>query len=244
MDFVQAHFLVLRGVLLAAWAQLYFFHCSQAISWIVWVGATAVISSVLLVTISAGVSDRPPAGPPAPLPFDKKLRAFGDPTFAEGMVAVVNVLFAYGGSPGFFSIIAEMRNPKEFSHAMLGAQFFTMALYVSIATAIWYECGQYVASPALGSAGPLIKKIAYGIGLPGVLAGPVIQSHLAIKYLFVRLLRGTVHLQHSTKIHWLTWISNVVCGLSFSEQDQEASLTDSYLPLTQSSLDSDSLLPM
>lgn len=92
-----------------------------------------------------------------------------------------------------------------------------MSFYTMVAVVLWWSCGQYVASPALGSAGPLIKKIAYGIALPGLLAGPIIYSHLAVKFLFVRLLRGTVHLQESTKVHWVTWISSVagVVSLAF-----------------------------
>ena len=40
---------------------------------------------------------------------------------------------------------------------------------------------------------------------------------LAIKFCFVRLLRGTVHLQESTKTHWIAWISIVtgVVSLAF-----------------------------
>lgn len=33
----------------------------------------------------------------------------------------------------------------------------------AVAIVVYYYCGQYVASPALGSAGPMIKKIAYGM---------------------------------------------------------------------------------
>jgi hypothetical protein len=32
-------------------------------------------------------------------------------------------------------------------------------------------CGQWVASPALGSAGPTLKIIAYAIAIPGLIAG-------------------------------------------------------------------------
>lgn len=32
-------------------------------------------------------------------------------------------------------------------------------------------CGKWVATPALGSAGPTIKIIAYSIAIPGLIAG-------------------------------------------------------------------------
>ena len=39
---------------------------------------------------------------------------------------------AYGGSPGYFSIIAEMKNPLDYNKAMFCAQGFAMVLYVTI----------------------------------------------------------------------------------------------------------------
>ena len=41
-----------------------------------------------------------------------------------------------------------------------------------------------------------------------------LMYQLAAKYLFVRLLRGTTHLQGRTKTHWATWIGSTVgCGV-------------------------------
>ena len=64
----------------------------------------------------------------------------------------------------------------------------------------------YLASPTLGSAGPLTKKVSYGIALPGLLVTAVLFNHTAAKYWFVRILRGTEHLQCSTAKHWTAWI--------------------------------------
>ena len=41
---------------------------------------------------------------------------------------------------------------------------------------------RYIASPALGSAGPLFKRICYGIAMPGLLVGSMINVHLPSKY--------------------------------------------------------------
>lgn len=69
-----------------------------------------------------------------------------------------------------------MKNPQDYNKAMFVCQGISMALYTIVSIVLWYYCGQYVASPALGSAGPLIKKIAYGIAIPGLLAGPIIYT--------------------------------------------------------------------
>jgi hypothetical protein len=67
--------------------------------------------------------------------------------------------------------------------------------------------------PAFGSAGPLFKRISYGIALPGLVVGVGIYQHVAAKYAFVRLLRNSKHLQSNSLTHWSTWIGiNVALG--------------------------------
>lgn len=80
------------------------------------------------------------------------------------------------------------------------------ASYLTFSLVVYRWCGQWVASPSLGSAGPLIQKIAYGIGLPGLLVSACLYIHVAAKYLFVRLLRKSVHLQRNSLVHWGVWL--------------------------------------
>jgi hypothetical protein len=72
-----------------------------------------------------------------------------------------------------------MRNPSLYTRALLICQFAITAIYIAIGTVIYYYCGSYVAAPALGSAGTLIKKVAYGIALPGLVASTVIVLHVS-----------------------------------------------------------------
>lgn len=81
--------------------------------------------------------------------------------------------------PGFFPIAAEMHNPSLYTRSLLSCQSAVTAIYIAIGTVLYYYCGSYVASPALGSAGTLIKKIAYGIALPGLVASTVIVLHVS-----------------------------------------------------------------
>lgn len=58
-----------------------------------------------------------------------------------------------------------------------------------------------------------IKKISYGVALPGLVIGMGIYNHVAAKYLFVRVLRNSRHLQQNTMVHWATWLGvNVLLG--------------------------------
>lgn len=81
------------------------------------------------------------------------------------------------------------------------------ASYLTFSLVVYRWCGQWVASPSLGSAGPLIKKIAYGIGLPGLLVSSCLYLHVAAKYLFVRILRNSRHLQINSFVHWAVWLT-------------------------------------
>jgi hypothetical protein len=64
---------------------------------------------------------------------------------------------------------------------------------------------RYIDSPALGSAGPLMKRVCYGIVIPGLVIGAVLYIHIPAKYVFVRALRNTRHLTESTWQHWTAW---------------------------------------
>jgi cbb3-type cytochrome oxidase subunit 1 len=93
--------------------------------------------------------------------------------------------------------------------------------------------GQYVASPALGSAGAVMKRVCYGLALPGLLVSTVLYAHVSFfatrpnneprlipqlpaKYLFVRILRGSEHLSSNTVKHWIVWLSSVTGCILFS----------------------------
>lgn len=86
----------------------------------------------------------------------------------HAFTGVTNIVFAYCAHVAFFGLIAEMEDPKEFPKALCMLQFFEIALYVTAAIVIYYHVGNDVVSPALGSAGPLLKKVAYGIAIPTV----------------------------------------------------------------------------
>jgi hypothetical protein len=88
------------------------------------------------------------------------------------------MVFAYAGTPAFFSIISEMRNPRNYTKSMVVCQSTVTAVYTAIGIVVYYYCGSYVASPALGSAGDLMKRVCYGLALPGLLVSTLILLHV------------------------------------------------------------------
>ncbi|KAI8256928.1 N amino acid transport system protein [Colletotrichum sp. SAR 10_77] len=54
--------------------------------------------------------------------------------------------------------------------------------------------------------GGTLEKIAYGISIPGFIMTTTLWVHLAAKFLLVRILRNSVHLQNKSFVHWATWL--------------------------------------
>ncbi|WOO84297.1 N amino acid transport system protein [Vanrija pseudolonga] len=181
------------------------------IAWLGWVGLISIIAAIMILTIAVGVQDRPydamkeyPTGP-----WPKDLRITYKAPFADAMSALNNILFAFAATPTYFGIISEMRDPRLFKRSMIASMTFVFILYAVLGAVVYYFCGQFVSSPALGSAGPLLKKVSYGIAIPALLVTLCIYSHLAAKYFFVRILSGSVHLSKPSAVHWGTWLACV-----------------------------------
>lgn len=111
--------------------------------------------------------------------------------------------------PSCYGVVSEMRNPKHFTRSIITCQIVATAMYIICGTVVYYFCGQFVASPALGSAGPLMKRVCYGLALPGLLVSGILYTHIPAKYLFVRLLANSEHLSKNTVKHWVYWVGCV-----------------------------------
>lgn len=104
------------------------------------------------------MQDRPSAAPQMG-PWSSDYKLVNSPAFSEAMVAISSLVFAYAGTPTFIPIVAEMRDPRDYLKALIVSQSCVTCVYVVIGVVVYYYCGTYVASPALGSAGVLMKKI-------------------------------------------------------------------------------------
>lgn len=94
-----------------------------------------------------------------------------------------SLVFAYAGTPAFFSIVSEMRDPKYYTRSLIICQSVVTAVYITIGVVVYYFCGSYVASPALGSAGATMKKISYGFAIPGLLVSVMLFIHVSTSFL-------------------------------------------------------------
>lgn len=183
------------------------------IGWLTWFGFVTFFIAVFIFVVAVGVQARPAAAPPTG-PFNLGWSAIAYPGFVAGITATANLFICTSGSSMYLPVIAEMRKPRDYRKAILTAGVLVTAIYLTFSLVIYRYCGIYLSTPAFGSAGVLFKKVSYGIALPGLVIGVAIYQHVAVKLLFVRLLRDTKHLQENTTIHWSTWIgTNLLFGI-------------------------------
>lgn len=156
--------------------------------------------------IGVTTRDRPAAAPQTG-DFDLGYRAIGNPNFTTGISAAATIFVSSAATSAFLPVISEMRKPKDYPKAVYMSMSLVTASYLTFSLVIYAWCGKWIASPSLGSAGTTVKRVAYGIALPGLIISGCLYVHVAAKYLFVRILRNSRHLQANTVVHWGTWLS-------------------------------------
>lgn len=176
----------------------------QNLGWTGWVGFISIYAAVFILVVAVTQVDRPAAAPAGD--YDLGYHAWFHPTFHGGMVATTTIFVSSAGTSAFIPVIAEMRRPQDFNKALYACMAFVTASYITFASVIYAWCGVWITAPALGSAGPTIKKVCYGVGLIGLVVSGAFYTHIGAKYLFVRILRNSRHLQSNSAVHWGTWL--------------------------------------
>ncbi|KAL4809454.1 transmembrane amino acid transporter protein-domain-containing protein [Aspergillus unguis] len=184
----------------------------EHVGWLSYAGFLSIYIAVLIVVIGVTARDRPAAAPQEG-PYDLGYVNINNPGFAAGMVASCTIFVSSAGTSAFLPVISEMRNPKEYKKPLYLCMTLVTASYLAFSLVVYRWCGQWVASPSLGSAGQTIKMVSYGVALLGLIVSGTLYLHVGAKYVFVRILGNSKHLQSNTIVHWGTWIgSTTVLG--------------------------------
>lgn len=167
------------------------------VSWLSCISFASIITAVLITMIALGVEN----------PAHGQYRNTAPPgtPFHSAFLSVTNIVFAYAGHVAFFSFISEMREPKDFTKALITLQITDTAMYLIVATVCYAYAGDQVLSPALGSAGGVVGKVAWGLAIPTIIIAGVIYGHVAAKYIYVRIFRGTRHMSSRTWLAVGSW---------------------------------------
>ncbi|EAW15188.1 neutral amino acid permease [Aspergillus clavatus NRRL 1] len=165
-------------------------------SWLSIVSFTSIMSAVFICMIGVGIQHP-----------GKKVMATVDTDLVHGFAAVTNIVFAFSGHAAFFGIMAELKDPRDYPKALGLLQAVDISLYTIAATVIYVYGGADVSSPALGSASPIVSKVAYGMALPTIIIAGVINGHIAFKYVYVRIFAGTDRMHKRDWVAVSSWVA-------------------------------------
>jgi len=138
--------------------------------------------------------DRPASGPQTG-DFDLGYHVIGHPGFIAGMTASATIFVSSSETSSFMPVIAEMKNPTDYKKAFFTCMAVLNAAYLAFSLVVYRWCGQWVANPSLGvcssfedllscqltlrqSAEPVVKKVAYGVGLVGLAVSGCLYLHV------------------------------------------------------------------
>lgn len=89
--------------------------------------------------MAVGVQDRPAAAPQSG-EWVPDFKLFKNPPFHSAIASIGSLIFAYGGIPAMFGIIAEMKEPRDFKRSLAFAQItLTVTYLVSLSSFVLYQ---------------------------------------------------------------------------------------------------------
>ncbi|PLB49835.1 amino acid transporter [Aspergillus steynii IBT 23096] len=156
----------------------------------------SILAAVIIAMVGVGVKK----------PWDGPINATVDTSLYKAFLAVCNIVFSFAGNVAFFGFIAELKDPKEYPKALYLLQSIDTSLYVIVSVVIYYYAGDDVASPALGSASPIVRKVAYGIALPTIIIGGVVSGHIVCKCIYVRIFRNSDRMHKKDLVATGSWV--------------------------------------
>lgn len=126
--------------------------------------------------------------------------------FTSGFMAVTNIAIAFCGHSCYFGVMAEFKHPEDWPKALAMLQLCDTMLYLVSAIVIYVYVGPDVPSPALNSAASMVvRKAIWGVAIPTIVIAGVIYGHIAAKYVFARIFKGSKHAVLRTKLSTTVW---------------------------------------
>ncbi|KAJ5242977.1 Amino acid transporter transmembrane [Penicillium citrinum] len=173
----------------------------EKMSWLSLVSFISILSAVMICMIAVGIRNP-----------ESIVHPTVETDLVTGFTSAANIAFSYVSHNTFFTFIAELKDPKDFPKALALLQTVDMTLYIVAAVVIYRYAGADVTSPALGSAGPLVARIAYGVALPTIVIAGVINSHVAAKAIYIRVFAGTDRMHKRDFVAVGSWVG-IAAGL-------------------------------
>ncbi|KAJ5231150.1 hypothetical protein N7489_011858 [Penicillium chrysogenum] len=171
--------------------------------WMSVISFLSVFVATVLTMITVGVESK----------GHVKNEATTDVSFREGFLAVTNIIFAYLAHVAYFGFMSETEDPRTFNKSLAMLQIVDTVLYLVSALLIYHYVGPETAtspgvqSPAILSLSPLMGKIAWGISIPTTILSGVVLGHVACKYIYVRMFRGSDKMHRRSFLSIGSWVA-------------------------------------
>ncbi|UZJ56235.1 hypothetical protein CBS101457_005555 [Exobasidium rhododendri] len=172
-----------------------------------YVDFVSIIAAIIITLVASGVrADKQPGGEAA-----VDWSAFPAPgtTFADAMIAVTNIVFAYSFAVCQFSFMEEMHTPSDYVKSVWTLGLVEIAIYTITGGVGYALIGSTVQSPALLSAGTLISRIAFGVALPVIFISGSINSVVIGRYIMDRAYANSVVKYVNTYKGWSVWLAMI-----------------------------------
>lgn len=128
-------------------------------------------------------------------------------TFTDAFIAVTNIVFAYSFAMCQFSFMDEMHTPKDYVKSIWALGLIEIVIYTLTGALIYAFVGQDVQSPALLSAGSMVKRVAFGIALPVIFISGSINTVVLGRMIHGRIFKNSTIRFINTKMGWITWLA-------------------------------------
>ncbi|PWN45197.1 hypothetical protein IE81DRAFT_320368 [Ceraceosorus guamensis] len=136
-------------------------------------------------------------------------------SFAEAVLALTNIIFAYSFAVCLPSFMGELRKPQDYRKALISLGAIEITIYTLTGAIIYSLSGDGVSSPAIFGAGAL-EKPAWGVAIPVVYISGAINAQVACRYMHDRKFKGTLHGYFKTVYGWAWWLGMLLVGNVFS----------------------------
>lgn len=160
----------------------------------------SIMVAILITMIGTGVASTPETADWSAWPAEGT-------DFTKAFIAITNIVFAYSFAICQFSFMDEMHTPKDFVKSIWALGIIEIIIYTLTGGLIYAFVGQDVKSPALLSAGTLLSKVAFGIGLPVIFISGSINTTVAARYIHGRVFKNSVIRYINTPKGWMTWLA-------------------------------------
>ncbi|KAK4234382.1 transmembrane amino acid transporter protein-domain-containing protein [Achaetomium macrosporum] len=154
----------------------------KAAGWYSFVSFASIFSDVMVTMIDVAIEK--PIGTTS---FEVS-RTIG---FTSAFLAVTNIAVAFSGHSRFFAVMSELKQPNDWTKALMLLQVSDTVLYIIVSVVIYIYVG---------------PGVIWGIAIPTIVIAGVIYGHVAAKYIFVRVFAGTKHVAKRTTLGWVGWL--------------------------------------